>query len=95
MIEECYSYYTGNLGETPYVYNTDSAFEPLLYGRYEDSFGSLKLSDLLLEADIRMQTLKIRHTGYQKDPNYDYSKNPHQNNQLTSNIRVICSIEEG
>ena len=78
MIEECYSYYTGNLGETPYVYNADSAVEPLLYGRYESTFGSLKLSDVLLEADIRMQTLKVRHTGYEKDPNYDYSKTPHQ-----------------
>lgn len=78
MIEECYSYYTGNLGETPYVYNTDSAVEPLLYNRYKDSFGSLKLSDLLLEADIRMQTLKVRHSGNEKDPNYDYSKTPHQ-----------------
>lgn len=78
MIEECYSYYTGNLGETPYVYNVDPSVEPLLYGRYEASLGSLKLSDLLLEADIRMQTLKVRHTGYEKDPNYDYSKTPTQ-----------------
>lgn len=76
IIEECYSYYTGNLGETPYVYNADSTTEPLLYARYENTFGSLKLSDLLLEADIRMQTLKMRHTGYEDDPNYDYSKTP-------------------
>ncbi len=77
MIEECYSYYTGNLGETPYVY-TAGKDEPKLKDRYSSTFGSLKLSDLLLEADIRMQTLKMRHTGSQQDLNYDYSDEPTQ-----------------
>lgn len=76
MIEECYSFYTGNLGNTPFVYTANKSEEPLLYGRYEKNFGSLTLNELLLEADIRMQTLKVRHSGNQVDPNYDYSKTP-------------------
>lgn len=77
MIEECYSLYTGNLGETPYIYNSDKTLEPKLYDRYfESGFGSLTLGEVMLEADIRMQTLKLRKSGGQIDPDYDYSKTP-------------------
>ena len=77
MIEECYSLYTGNLENTPYIYNADQVIEPKLYSRYEESgFGSLTLAEVFLEADIRMQTLKVRKSGSQIDPDYDYSKTP-------------------
>lgn len=76
MIEECYSLYTGNLENTPYVYTADQVIEPKLYSRYEEDFGSLTLAQVFLEADIRMQTLKARKSGSQVDPDYDYSKTP-------------------
>ncbi len=76
VIEECYSFYTGNLGETGYVYFADEEKEPKLYNRYE--YGSLKMKDVLFEAELRMSTLEKRYTGNEKDPNYDYSKTPYR-----------------
>ncbi len=78
VIEECYSFYTGNIGETNYCYYADKKNEPKLYSRYEDVYGSLKLSDILFEADLRMSKLQQRYTGAQTDPNYDYSKTPYK-----------------
>lgn len=81
MIEECYSFYTGNANDTQFVYQANEIIEPKLYERYQEvngekRFGSLTLADVMLEADIRMQTLKLRKSGSQIDPNYDYSKTP-------------------
>lgn len=76
VVEECYSAYTGNLGGNQYVYTADPVTEPKLYERYKDTYGSLTLSDVLLEADIRSRTLEIRKTGNEIDDNYDYSETP-------------------
>ena len=80
MIEECYSFYTGNASKE-FVYQANSTIEPKLYARYQEvdgvkQYGSLTLADVMLEADIRMQTLKLRKSGSQIDPDYDYSKTP-------------------
>lgn len=74
VIEECYSNYTGNLTGDQYVYTADASLEPKLYSRYD--YGSLTMSDVLLEADIRSRTLNLRKIGYEDDPNYDYSSTP-------------------
>lgn len=76
VIEECYSFYTGNLGKTNWCYNADKTKEPKLYSRHEENYGSLQLGDLFFEADLRMKSLEKRYTGYEIDPNYDYSKTP-------------------
>ena len=76
VIEECYSFYTGNIGDTQYCYFADQKTEPKLYSRYSDVFGSLKLGDVLFEADLRMNKLQKRYTGAEIDPNYDYSSTP-------------------
>ncbi len=76
VIEECYSFYTGNLGDTGYVYFADKTIEPKLYERYKDTYGSLTMSDILFEAELRMSYLQKRYTGYEKDPDYDYSRTP-------------------
>lgn len=73
LIEECYSHYTGSVKNNRIAYNADKDKEPILYDRYKDTYGSMDLQDVLLEADIRMGELKLRIHG-QQDPNYDYSK---------------------
>ena len=80
MIEECYSFYTGNASKE-FVYQSNPTIEPKLNARYQEvdgvkQYGSLTLADVMLEADIRMQTLKLRKSGSQIDPDYDYSKTP-------------------
>lgn len=81
MIEEGYSFYSANYnsemnGNPVYVYQIDQANEPILYSRYQDSFGSMTLNDIFFEADIRTRTLNKRYTGNEIDPNYDYDKTP-------------------
>lgn len=76
VIEEGYSSYTGSLGGDQIIYTADSQTEPKLYSRYKDTYGSLTLSELFLEADIRTRTLGKRKTGNEIDPNYDYSSTP-------------------
>ncbi len=76
VIEECYSAYTGNLGGDQIIYTANKETEPKLYERYKDTYGSLTLSEVLLEADIRSRILGIRKTGNQVDDNYDYSETP-------------------
>ncbi len=78
VIEECYSSYTGNLGGNQFVYTANPETEPKLYERYKDTYGSMTLSEVLLEADVRSRTLEVRKTGNQLDDNYDYSKNPQE-----------------
>ncbi len=73
VIEECYSRYTGSLNSERYALEVDENVEPLLYSRYE--FGSMKIGDVLYEAEARMEGLKLRKFG-QLDPNYDYTKTP-------------------
>ncbi len=75
LIEECYSRYTGGISDSKIAYNADKNEEPILYSRYADTFGSLSVSDLLLEAEVRMTDLELRIHG-QKDPNFDYSNTP-------------------
>lgn len=76
VIEECYSFYTGNLGDTNWCYNAEKATEPKLYERHSENYGSLRLGDVFFEADLRTKTLGMRYTGNEVDPNYDYSKTP-------------------
>lgn len=78
VIEECYSFYTGNLGDTPYCYFANELTEPKLYKRYNDKqqYGSLRFADVLYEAEYRMDTLEKRYTGSEIDENYDYSTEP-------------------
>ena len=76
VIEECYSFYRGNLGATSWCYNADKTKEPKLYERHKEDYGSLQLSDVLFEADLRMQSLEKRYTGNEIDENYDYSTTP-------------------
>ena len=83
MIEEGYSFYTGNYnpkinGNINYVYNVDQEEEPILYSRYEETFGSMTLADIFFEADIRTSSLEQRHIGAEDDPDYDYSSEPKQ-----------------
>lgn len=78
VIEEGYSFYTGNLGETGIVYTANKNEEPKLYSRHEENYGSMLLGDILFEADLRMQSLKQRYVGGEIDENYDYSKEPTQ-----------------
>ena len=76
IIEECYSFSTSsNLGDS-FVYFADKKKEPELYEKYADTMGSLKLSDVLLEAEVKARENNQRFTGYQQDPHYDYSKKP-------------------
>lgn len=76
VIEECYSFYTGNLGQTGWCYHADKTTEPKLYERHKEDYGSMRLGDVLFEADLRMQSLEKRYTGDQIDENYDYSTTP-------------------
>ena len=78
IIEEGYSFYTGNLGETGIVYTANKNKEPKLYSRHEENYGSMLLGDVFFEADLRMQALKKRYVGSEVDPNYDYSTTPTQ-----------------
>ena len=75
LIEECYSLYTGASLANSYVYDAAKDKEPILHERYKDSFGSLRICDLMFEAELRMSALKLRVNG-EIDPNFDYSKNP-------------------
>lgn len=76
IIEEGYSSYTGNLGGNQLVYTASQETEPKLYSRYKDSYGTLTLSEVMLEADIRTRTLNKRKTGNEVDPDFDYSSTP-------------------
>lgn len=76
MIEECYTFNTSvNLGSN-FVYFADKETEPELYEKYKDTYGSLTLGDVFVEADLRASKKLQRFTGYQIDENYDYSKRP-------------------
>lgn len=78
IIEECYSYFSGSqtsLGSN-YVYYADKKTEKELYERYADTYGSLTFGDVCFEASLRMEAKEQRYTGYQKDPNFDYSRRP-------------------
>lgn len=76
VIEECYSNYTGALSTSRYVYSADKEKEPKLRKEYEDQYGSLLMSDVLLEAELRMvEKLELRVHG-EIDQNYDYSTTP-------------------
>lgn len=76
MIEECYTFNTATSLGSNYVYFADPNTEPELYEKYKDTYGSLTLGDVFLEADLRASKKNQRFTGYQIDPNYDYSKKP-------------------
>ena len=76
MIEECYTFNTATSLGSNYVYFADPNTEPELYEKYKDTYGSLTLGDVFLEADLRASQKNQRFTGYQIDPNYDYSKKP-------------------
>ena len=76
VIEECYSRYTGGNFSERYVYEADKNSEPKLYNRYEDQWGSLKIGELLLEAEVRMSASKIRVFGKTQDDGFDYSTTP-------------------
>lgn len=99
IIEEGYSFYTGNLGDTGIVYTANKNKEPKLYSRHDEDYGSMELGDVLFEADLRMQALKKRYVGSEVDPNYDYSTTPTQmtitdavNNfdELTNNCKYVA-----
>lgn len=75
LIEECYSHCTGSLSTNRYAYTAKKASEPILYSRYEESYGSLKLGEVLYEAELRMADLGLRIHG-ETDDAFDYSKTP-------------------
>lgn len=78
ILEECYSFYTGDadLLGSQYVYFADEQKEPKLFADYKSTFGSLTLGDVMTVASQRMERYQQRYTGYQQDPNYDYSRKP-------------------
>lgn len=78
VIEECYSRYTGSDFSNRFVYQANSSTEQKLFTRYENQFGSLKLGDVMLEAELRMSETKLRRLGDSLDDGYDYSTTPRE-----------------
>lgn len=76
MIEECYTFNTASSLGSNYVYFADKKTEPELYEKYKDTYGSLTLGDVFIEADLRASKKNQRFTGYQIDENFDYSRKP-------------------
>lgn len=89
IIEECYSHYTGAISTNRIAYTATNSNEPILYSRYTETYGSISISNILFEAELRMTELKLKIHG-QKDPNFDYSKDP----TVTTITEALANISD-
>lgn len=107
MIEQCFSNATGGDAYKSTAFALDPVKMPILYNRYKPDLnvpedqrkdGTLHLSDVLFEAEDRMQKSSLSSLEKRKfgdrgnDPNYDYSRNP-QRISITEAVNNFATLE--